>query len=394
MNVLVVNLGSTSLKFRLLDMRTQRELAQGRVEELGTAETRVWLSLGGGRSQQSRQAIATHAEALRWCLNALHAGPGGPTVDAVGFKAVHGGPIAGAVRVTPEVLRTMEEFADAAPAHNPPYIAAMRTLAAELPGVPLVAAFETGFHQTIPPERTTYAIPGEWTGEFGIRRYGFHGASHAYVAGRVAELLGRTNLRIVSCHLGGSSSLCAIRGGQSVACSFGLTPQSGLPQSDRVGDFDAFALLPLMRRTGKSAAELLAEMSGRGGLLGISGLSRDMAALLEAARGGNERAELAVRVYVESVRHYLGAFIVALGGLDALVFTGGIGERSPEIRARVCAGLGFLGIELDEDRNAAAVPDVDVAANGAAVRVLAVATNEELIVARQTQAVLTEELGE
>jgi acetate kinase len=391
MNILVVNIGSTSFKFRLFDMRDERVLARGGVEDVGQPVSGTTLACGDAEPRTTQQPIRDQAAAVDWCLTALAQAGAGRTalpIDAVGFKAIHGGRLADAVRVTPDVLAVMEDFAAAAPAHNPVYVAVMRAFAARMPGVPLVAAFETAFHQTIPASRTTFAIPYEWTAEHGVRRYGFHGASHQYIAERTAELLGRTDLRIISCHLGGSSSLCAIHSGRSVANSFGMTPQSGLPHNNRVGDFDAYALLVLRAKTGLDFDGLLAAMASCGGLLGISGLSNDMRQICDAAAGGHERAELALSTFVESVRHYLGAYVVALGGLDVLVFTGGIGERSAEVRRRVCAGLDFLGIRLDAERNAHPRPATALSVEGAPVRILVVPANEELMVARRAQRAL------
>jgi acetate kinase len=392
MNVLVVNIGSTSFKFRLLDMAAERLLGGGSIEGVGVERSRVRLKVGDAPETEEFRSIRDQSEAVRVCIATLQssAARGQPlAIDAIGFKAVHGGPIGEPVPVTDDVLRIMEEFAAIVPAHNPPYLAAMRAFAAQMPDTPQVAAFETGFHQTIPEARSTYAVPHEWKQKYGVRRYGFHGASHRYVAEWVAQRLGRENLRIISCHLGGSSSICAIQAGRSVANSFGMAPQSGTPQNNRVGDFDPYALPLLRDRTGQSLDELLETMATQGGLLGLSGLSNDARAILKAARKGHERARLALDVFVESVRHYLGAYVVALGGLDVLVFTGGIGERSPEIRQRVCEGLAFLGIALDVARNQTPPADGTVSADGARVRVLAIETNEELVVARQTQAVLT-----
>lgn len=387
MNVLIVNIGSTSLKFRLFDMSDESVRVVGTIEGVGRGDTRIMLHWHGEEPRTDTQSVADQGAAVRFCLQSLrdkHA----LDVDAIGFKAVHGGHIGDAVRITPDVIATMEQFAAAAPAHNPAYIAAMRAFEQEMPDTPLVAAFETGFHQTIPAARSVYAIPYEWTQDCGVRRYGFHGASHRYIAARTAELFNRDDLRVVSCHLGGSSSICAIRNGRSVATSFGMTPQSGVPQNNRVGEFDAYALLPLRERTGLDMDALLDRMARAGGLLGISGVSNDMPEILAAARDGNQRALLARDAFVESVRHYIGAYIVALEGLDVLAFTGGIGQRSAEIRERICAGLGFLGIEIDARRNAQAENETNVAADGARVAVLTLQTNEELIVARQTAAVL------
>ena len=248
---------------------------------------------------------------------------------AIGFKAVHGGRYSGVQRVTPEVLAAMEEMSGVAPAHNPPYIAAMRLLAEKLPEIPLVAAFETGFHATIPEHNRVYAIPHEWAEAASVRRWGFHGASHRYIARRTAELLGRDDLRIISCHLGGSSSLCAIRNGQSVATSMGMSPQSGLPQNNRVGDFDPFALPRIMRADGQALAGSAVD-TGRAER--TAGHQRRERRLSRSAAGGRRRQRPGAAGpgrFTASVRHYLGAYLVELGGADAIVFTGGIGENSP-----------------------------------------------------------------
>ncbi|MDB5295061.1 MAG: acetate kinase, partial [Phycisphaerales bacterium] len=331
MRVLVANLGSTSFKFKLLDMSTGgTEVARGGYERIGQA--------GGD--------YATHGDVIDVILKTLPAAP-----DAVGFKAVHGGPISGAVRVTDDVIATMEQFSDVAPAHNPPYIAAMRAFAAKLPGCPQVAAFETAFHQTIPASRQVYAIPHEWTETLGVRRYGFHGASHRYIGTRVPELVGEGRARrVISCHLGGSSSVCAILDGKSVANSFGMTAQSGLPQNNRVGDFDTFALLKLLK-TGLTLDEIFAKLGKGGGLLGMSGVSNDMRDIEKAAAEGNTRARLAIDAYVEAVRGYVGQYMVALGGVDVLAFTGGIGENGSAIRAAICRDLEWAGLKLDPQKN-------------------------------------------
>lgn len=389
MKVLVVNIGSTSFKFQLLDMESEQVLARGSVEGVGRPASKTTIQIADNASATSDSVIADQSAAIEFALAQLRDADLS-SIDAVGFKAVHGGHISRPVCIDDDVLRTMENFTDAAPAHNPPYIAAMRAFQAQMPRTPLVAAFETGFHQTIPPERTTFAIPHTWCTEHGVRRYGFHGASHRYVSMRVAEIVGRDDQKIISCHLGGSSSVCAINAGRSIANSFGMTPQGGLPQNNRVGDFDPYALLRLKSLTGQSIEDLLATMAKEGGLLGISGLSNDMPEILAAETAGDKRAALAIGTFVESVRHYIGAYLVALGGLDVLTFTGGIGERSAEIRSRVCDGLQFLGIELDTNRNAAGGTEATVSKDGAAVRVMTLRTNEELVVARQTRDVLSE----
>ncbi|OYV81284.1 MAG: acetate kinase, partial [Planctomycetia bacterium 21-64-5] len=250
MKILVANLGSTSFKYRLFDMDGERQLARGGSERIGSAESRSFVEISG-RRHEMLSAVPDHAVAVRRCLEQLtepHYGclNDASEVAAIGFKAVHGGAFSGVERVTPEVLAAMEAMSEVAPAHNPPYVAAMRLLSEKLPEIPLVAAFETGFHQTVPDRLRYYAVPYEWAEQHRVERWGFHGASHRYIAGRMAELLGRKDLRIISCHLGGSNSLCAIRNGQSVANSLGMSPQSGLPHNNRVGDFDPFALPVLL----------------------------------------------------------------------------------------------------------------------------------------------------
>jgi acetate kinase len=267
----------------------------------------------------------------------------------------------------------------------------MKAFAEKLPGVPQVAAFETAFHQTIPASRSTYAIPYEWTEKLGIRRYGFHGASHRYIATRVAELVPHAR-RVISCHLGGSSSITAIESGKSIATSMGLSAQTGLPQNNRVGDFDTFALLKLLNQ-GLTVDDVLKKLGKEGGLLGISGVSNDMRDIEKAAAEGNQRAKLAIDTYVESIRHYLGAYLVALGGCDVIAFTGGIGENGAAIRQAVCRGLGFAGIELDEERNKTRGKEAKISLDSSGTQIWIVPTNEELIVARQTQQVLTSKSG-
>jgi acetate kinase len=390
--ILVANLGSTSFKYRLFEMPDENQLARGGVERIGSQESRCVVEIGDRRQEKSCP-VSDHAEAVRQCLAQLTEPEHGclaeaAEMSAIAFKAVHGGRLSGVRRVTPEVLEAMEEMALVAPAHNPPYVEAMRLLAEQLPQIPLVAAFETDFHRTIPERNRCFAVPYQWAEDGLLRRHGFHGASHRYIAARTAELLGRGDLRIISCHLGGSSSLCAIRGGQSVATSMGFSAQSGLPQNNRVGDFDAFALPSVMERTGKSLPQVLSLLASQGGLLGLSGLSGDIRDLEQAAQEGNARARLALDVFTASTRHYLGAYLVELGGADAIVFTGGIGENRPRIRAAVCDGLEELGIVLDQAANQAAHGEAKISAAASRVQVWVIPTNEELIVARLAKELL------
>ena len=406
MKILVANLGSTSFKYRLFDMADERQLARGGIERVGSQESRGFVEVAGHR-QEFAEPVPDHAVAVRRCLEQLTDPLHGclknaAEVAGIGFKAVHPGSDASVVRVTPAVLADMEAMNAVAPAHNPPYVAAMRLLGERLPEIPLVAAFETGFHQSIPDRNRYYGAPYEWATEHQVRRYGFHGASHRYIGGRIAELLDRGDLRVISCHLGGSSSLCAIRSGQSVATSMGMSPQSGTLHNNRVGDFDPFALPVLLKQTGRTLEQLLDDLAKLGGLLGLSGTSGDVRDLEQAAAAGDKRARLALDVFVGDVRRHLGSLLVELRGLDVLVFTGGIGENGAGIRAAVCEGLEELGIAIDLAANGTAgqassgtqstgtarfqLGERPIHAPTSSAQIWIVPTNEELVVARQTQA--------
>ncbi len=392
MNILVANLGSTSFKYRLFDMRDERQMARGGIERIGAEASRVFVDIGGARRELTVH-VPDHAVAVRQCLEQLTDPESGclrqaSDVAAIGFKAVHGGRYSGVQRVTAEVLDAMEEMNDVAPAHNPPYIRAMRLLAERLPEIPLVAAFETGFHATVPDRLRYYGMSYELAEQLQIKRWGFHGASHRYIGWRTAQLLGREDARVISCHLGGSSSLCAMRGGKSVTTSMGMSPQTGLSHNNRVGDFDPFALPLIMRATGRTLEQVLDDLACRSGLLGVSGVSGDVRDLEAAAAQGHERAKLALDMFIAEVRRYLGAMLVELGGADLLAFTGGIGENGAAVRAAVCQGLAELGLELDESLNANTRSEARISSDASRIPVWVVPTNEELIVARQTRQLL------
>jgi acetate kinase len=392
MKILVANLGSTSFKYRLFDMADERQLARGGVERIGSPRSRCFVEVGTARREEEL-AVPDHAVALQWSLDKLTQPGFGclqstAEVAAVGFKAVHAGLVTGVRRVDEDLLQAMEEFNPVAPAHNPPYVRAMRILREKLPQIPLVAAFETDFHQSIPERNRLYGVPYEWATQWGIRRYGFHGASHRYIAERTAQLLGRSELRLISCHLGGSSSVCAIRNGKSVLTSMGMSPQSGLPQNNRVGDFDIYALPLLLKRTGKSLEEILQILATQGGLLGVSGVSGDLRDIVSAADSGNRRAQLALEFFAAEVRRHLGACLVELGGADVLVFTGGIGENQPRFRHMVLDGLQELGFVLDPQANGSVKGEGPIHAPESRVQIWVIPTNEELVVARLTKKLL------
>jgi acetate kinase len=371
MSILIANIGSTSFKYRLYAGDGEAVLGDGRVERIG----------------QPGSACPDYDTAIRGAIADLTR-PGGPLgqlsdLTAVGFKAVHAGPVTGARFVDDEVLAAMEAVNFLAPAHNPPYVAAMRSFRRVLPETPLVALFETAFFDRMPASATTYAVPYEWTEELGIRRYGFHGASHRAASERATALVGRP-ARHVSCHLGGSSSVVAIRDGVAVETSFGLSPQSGLPQNNRVGDLDVFAALFVMKQRGLDPDAMASLLASTSGLAGVSGLSGDIRDLEQAAAAGHTRARLALDIFVHAIRHHLGACLVVLGGVDVLTFSGGIGEKSASIRAAVCAGLDDLGLVLDPALNAGASGESRLSAATSKAAIFIVPADEERIVARAT----------
>jgi acetate kinase len=359
LNVLVPNLGSTSLKYQILEMPSEHVLTRGKLE----------------RVADYRQAIAQIET-------------GGEPIGAVAFKAVHAGPdYRGTFVIDDGVMRALEQFLPAAPAHNAIYLTGIRAFQEIMPGVPLVAAFETEFHATMPDCASTYGVPAAWRDE-GVAHYGFHGASHQYIGERVAAWMGHP-VRLVSCHLGGSSSMCAIDRGKSVDTTMGFSPQSGLENATRHGDLDVFAVLYMMQRHGWTVEEVTRQLARGGGLAGLSGIDGgDVRDLDTAAKAGNACAATALDVFVYGVKKAIGAYAAVMGGLDAVAFTGGIGENSAALRAACCHGLEFLGIELDGELNEKGAGDRSVSAPNSKVTVLAVATNEELIVARRAYNVL------
>ena len=393
MKVLVANLGSTSFKYRLFDMSTEQQLARGGVERIGSPESRCFVEIGDYRGELT-QSVPNHGTAVEACISQLtHPTHGclqnASEISAIGFKAVHGGRLSGVQRIDDKVLAAMDEMNSVAPAHNPPYMAAMKQLASMSSHIPLVAAFETDFHQTIPEAWKRYAIPASIASALPIRRWGFHGASHRYIGWRTAQLMARSDARIISCHLGGSSSLCAIRDGKSMATTMGMSPQTGLPQNNRVGDLDPYCLPLMMEHTGLTLERLLHLLSTQAGLLGLSnGLSGDVRDLENASMAGNNDARLALDVYVADIRRQMGGMLMALGGADAIVFTGGIGENGVGIRQAVCQGLEDLGIRLSATSNASGPVERRIDDSHGKVQIWIVPTNEELIVARQTVAAI------
>jgi len=363
-NLLIPNLGSTSLKYQILEMPAETLLAKGRLER-----------------------VADYRDAIRQAFGQI--GAGETRIDAVALKAVHAGPrYRGTFVVDDGVVAALRQFLPAAPAHNAIYLTAIEAFREAMPGTPIVAAFEPEFHATMPEQARLYGVPGAWLEE-GVVKYGFHGASHQYVGERVAAMLGRQG-NLVSCHLGGSSSMCAIDAGRSVDTTMGFSPQSGLENATRHGDLDVFAVLYMMERHGWSTEEVRRQLSKGGGLAGLSGVEGGDLRDIEAAAGqGSRRAELALAVFAYQVKKTIGAYAAAMGGLDAVAFTGGIGENSARLRSACCEGLEFLGIRLDAEKNHSGSGDRMVSAVDSRVAVLALATNEELIVARRAYRLLS-----
>jgi acetate kinase len=386
--ILIANLGSTSLKWRLFDFSNGREqvLHQGGFER-----------------------VTDYLRAIEDCLVELKqtgAIQNESDLAAVGFKPVLAKGVTGCVRLDERVLQAMADYNGLAPAHNPPYITGIKLFAQRMPDVPLVGLFETAFHQFAPEAAMRYAVPEAWH-QIGVRRWGFHGASHKFIAERSAELLGRPDvverarqlyvnggttkinaapLRVISCHLGGSSSVTGILNGASIGSSMGMSPQSGLPQNNRVGDLDAEAVPYAVKTLGITIEEAQRQFTKESGLKGLSGVSNDIRDIAEAAAKGNARARLAVDVYVASARHWIGSYFFQLNGADAIVFTAGIGENRSDLRAAICANLDLLGIRLDAAKNSAArAAEAVISAADSRVKVLVIPTNEELVVARETK---------
>jgi acetate kinase len=359
-------------------MPSEIVLAEGRVERIGQP---------GGECPD-------YPSAIRKCIG-LISGEGKALeslseVGAIGFKVVHAGPHNAPQVIDEEFLQAMEEFSFFAPAHNPAYIAAIRAFREAVPGVPLVAVIETGPYRFMDEAATTYAVPYEWRESYGIRRYGFHGASHRAANEHTQALLGRKKLRHISCHLGGSSSVAAFRDGVAVDTSFGTSPQSGLPQNNRVGDMDTFAVLHMMKKLNVGPDEMARILGSQSGLAGISGTCGDMRDLNHLAASGDRRCHLALDVFVRAIRHYVGAFQFEMGGVDVITFSGGIGENSAETRAGVMKDLTAFGIELDEDKNRSTKGLGEISTENSAVKILIVPANEEIVVARETVKVVAE----
>ena len=396
MNVLVINAGSSSLKYQLLNPATGALLAKGLCERIGIDGKFTYKPTGKTAVKAADVAMPTHSEAIQTVLNALVDKDNGvigsmAEIDAVGHRVVHGGEkFAKSVLITDEVMAAIEECNPLAPLHNPANIIGIRACQKLMPNTPMVAVFDTAFHQTMPPVAYTYALPYEYYEQDKVRRYGFHGTSHKYVAQRAAAMLGKPieELKLISCHLGNGSSITAINGGKSVDTSMGFTPLAGLPMGTRAGDLDAGILQYLMNKHGMNIDEMLNVLNKKSGVEGVSHISSDFRDLENAEAEGNKRAELALRVFDYAVKKYIGAYAAAMGGVDAVIFTAGVGENGPETRESACAGLEFMGIKIDPEKDKVRGKEMDVSTDDAKVRVLVIPTNEELMIAMDTAAIV------
>ncbi len=391
MKTLVINCGSSSIKYQLLTMPSSKVLAKGMVARIGEDDATLSHEVEGDKIERELP-VADHKAGMQIILKTLTEGDSKVVeklteIGAVGHRVVHGGEdFSSSVLITDEVSDAIERYADLAPLHNPPNLTGIRAAQSTLPDIPHVACFDTAFHATIPPVAYTYALPMELYEKYGVRRYGFHGTSHRYVAQRAAAILGIRDDEFngITCHLGNGCSAAAVRDGKSVDTSMGLTPLPGLVMGTRSGDIDP-AILFFLESKGYDLAALNKLCNKQSGLLGVSGLSNDMRTLSDAASQGNEQAQLAIDIFAYRVKQYIGSYAAVLGRLDALVFTGGIGENSEEIRAASCDGLGLLGIRIDAERNqSVSGPYAEIQASDSKVKVLVVATNEELAIAHDT----------
>ena len=392
MKILICNAGSTSLKFKLWDMPALTVLAEGRVERVGGGDAIYSCRIGNHSERREGLSIPDYTRGVRLFLDSLTDPEIGAVsslgdIAAVGFKTVLSKGFPGVHFLTAEVLEGMEAMMSVAPAHNGPYLEAIHVFEALMPDAPRVGVFETAFHADIPLERRVYPVPYEWYERYGVMRMGYHGASHGYIAQKLAG-----KRRVISCHLGGSGSLCAILDGRSVDNSFGLSLQAGIPHAQRAGDIDPY-IIPYMLAQGLTMEEILLELGKNGGLKGLSGTSGDLRDVTAAMDAGSERARLALDVYVTGIVRYIGAYYLELGGLDAIAFTGGIGENSALVREMVLERLSPLGVRFDREKNRACRGEAEISAAGSSASVHVIPANEELMVVRSAYNLIEETKG-
>jgi len=383
MKILIANPGSTSYKCKLYDLPGMSVLYEGAVERIGDREGIYSFSFPGGTKQTATIPIPDYTAAVDLTLGTITERYPIAEVSAVGFKTVHAKGVTGCVELTPGVLGAMEDYRQLAPVHTDVYVTAISVFRKLLPGTPLVGLFETHFHRNIPPEAYMYGIPYELYEKHGIRKYGFHGASHRFIGMRAKELYGAT--RVISCHLGGSSSVCAIRDGWSIDTSMGMSPQSGLLNAKRVGDLDPYALLYLMEKEGLTVAEVGKILMSRGGIYGISGTSGDFRDIERAMAGGDRRAALAFETFAYGVKRYIGEYLAILNGADVIVFTAGAGQNGILLRKKIAGEMENLGVVLDDEKNAANPGEGLISHDSSAVKIAVIPTNEEYVVATEVR---------
>lgn len=393
MNILICNVGSTSLKYQLFDMdANEKVLAAGGAERVGASQSSFYhTNKLSGEAYRKDAIFPTHGEAITAMLEALLDGciASVDEISCVGFKVVHAKGVTGVQYLTEDVLQAMADFNSVAPAHNPPYISAIRQFQKIMPDTPLIGSFETAFHANMPAEAYLYPIPLDLSNQHAIRRYGFHGASLEYLSTWTAEKMGRKDLKLVCCHLGGSGSLCAVKNGISIDTTMGMSLQCGVLQNNRIGDMDPYIIFYLAEECGMSLSEIKTMLQTKSGLYGMSGgVSNDLRDIQEAADAGNEDCANAVKAYAYGIKKYIGAYIAAMGGIDAIVFGGGIGRNSSSVRALALENLEYFGIKLDQKKNESAVGGDNIAASDSTVSIFVVDTNEEIIVARKAKDLL------
>lgn len=396
MNVLVINCGSSSLKFQLINSESEKVLAKGLCERIGIDGSLTYQP-EGGEKVKSDKAMPTHTEAIQFVIDALTDGQTGVVksldeIGAVGHRVVHGGEkFANSVVITDEVIKAIEECNDLAPLHNPANLIGIRACQELMPGTPMVAVFDTAFHQTMPEKAYMYGLPYEYYEKYKVRRYGFHGTSHSFVSKRAAELAGKPyeSLKTIVCHLGNGASICAVQNGKSVDTSMGLTPLEGLVMGTRSGDIDPAILEFIAKKENLDIAGLMNMLNKKSGVYGLSNyLSSDFRDLSEGAENGNKPAEIALDVFCYRVAKYVGAYAAAMNGVDVIAFTAGIGENSDTVREKVIDCLGYLGITLDKEANSKRGEEVLISTPDSKVQVFIIPTNEELAIARETVALV------
>lgn len=395
MNVLVINCGSSSLKFQLINSESEKVLAKGLCERIGI-DGMFTYQPAGGEKEKSEKAMPTHTEAIQFVIDALTNAETGVVksldeIGAVGHRVVHGGEkFTSSVVITDEVKAAIEECNDLAPLHNPANLIGINACQELMPGTPMVAVFDTAFHQTMPDKAFIYGLPYEYYDKYKVRRYGFHGTSHSFVSKRAAELVGKSydSVKTIVCHLGNGASICAVENGKSVDTSMGLTPLEGLVMGTRSGDIDPAILEFIAKKEGLDIAGLMNVLNKKSGVEGISGVSSDFRDLDAAAAEGNEQARIALDVFAYRVAKYVGAYTAAMNGVDVIAFTAGIGENAGNVRASVCEYLGYLGISIDPEANSKRGEEITISTPDSKVTVMVIPTNEELAIARDTVALV------